>query len=1211
MEEKSQNNDDKNNINIQNDINNINNSYLINKEEKGKKNKMCVEENIKEKISEFKKNNYIKFYKENYFCDYNTGKEWRAGYIKKIDDLDYAEIIDANRINEYGEIFNKRFISINDSKSISYFRKYSKPDNFMAKGFSQNLKKKLEIFIFFHNNFENYIKNSDNYEFYYFLRVTVYYALDFCMNPNINKNHDKEKVLISFRLILVIIDIIVDCLKFIDSHFSDFADFQISIKNTDLNDLVLINNKYAIFSFYDDIHFLIKKIYGDSIQYLDFYIKFQNEINQFNPCAIENPQIVTIPFYIDQGGNNNNLIKKICSSNIYNFKFHVFNTLNKEISSHIISYFVDYFNYLNGYKILFKLIYSFDISKYENINIIFNIQSSLLDDIYTAKAITSSFQTSHREEKNKLKQYAINYINGFNEKNFEVLKKFELFKFINRIFDLTEKDKEEKQILNEKFILNYILIQIQYSKKCEKRLSYLKELNKIIKSLEYNYLYKKIEEDDEEEFDVEMLDSQEFQNRNKKIKKMTSEYFCKSCQEKKILDICLDDNEINEKIIKILASLIKFMHLKNYGYSDNNKDKSNKIANNLLETLVKKLKQHEEKENVWKIITRIIEDFVNFIPNESTLFVFLKIKDYYNRNKKSPKISQIFTFLINYSLKCISKIKLENTNFNVNNINTYGNILKTTFPENKFYCLNMLINFSLSNNIRELKINKERKLEIINILNKGIIDILKIISNSNIYQIVFTKIITGIASSINTVQNIFLLEHIIDLNSKNVGFKKIIKNLCEKTNIMKSMINKFNLYFTEMESINLNQSKMNNEDYYNFETNLEKRLNFIFLLINKENEVNFNFNEFLKIYKTIVLHNINNKLIYSIIQKYISTLDFELIKNIFEKILLNDELFKINDLMTYNLFKDFILELNKSNKKFIFITENEMIIETNNYINDIYGFDSLWELLMKSNNKEVQNNAAIFLKNIIIGVRYSSKNEYEQFWNKIIKKIIQDLQSLLEIEYEKNSNSIKGLISLINEIINESLNDGDIINDKKIINEIFKNLEKTKENDNNSIKALMKYCDKKINNKNSKKKDNDDRNNQAEINDCIIYKNEFFYQFKYLLSYEFKIPLKCIEINIKNDNINKNDNHNKEEYKLNLFNDLFNFNYIISHWKRNVKELVIFVKKVNNPLNDCKSNNIKNMLNSNTVLKKLLNDLLKNKYADYTNDIWNIINSFS
>ena len=155
---------------------------------------------------------------------------------------------------------------------------------------------------------------------------------------------------------------IVDCLRFIEDNLNEFLNYESNVKNNDLNDLVLVNKKYAIFSFFDDIHFLIKKIFRDSIQYLDWYIKFKNEINQYNPCAKETPELSFIPFYKSQRkgmGNvireniNNEILEKICYPEIYNNKLHIFSTLDHEISSCIISYFTDYYSYIGGYKILF------------------------------------------------------------------------------------------------------------------------------------------------------------------------------------------------------------------------------------------------------------------------------------------------------------------------------------------------------------------------------------------------------------------------------------------------------------------------------------------------------------------------------------------------------------------------------------------------------------------------------------------------------------------------------------------------------------------------------------------------------------------------------------------------------------------------------------------------------------------------------------------
>ena len=97
------------------------------------------------------------------------------------------------------------------------------------------------------------MKNCSNFDFYYFLRVTVYYGLDFGMNPDIGPDNTYT----SFKLILLIMDIIVDCLKFIERNLHDFLSFETNIKNTELADLVLLDKKFAIFSFFDDVHWLL------------------------------------------------------------------------------------------------------------------------------------------------------------------------------------------------------------------------------------------------------------------------------------------------------------------------------------------------------------------------------------------------------------------------------------------------------------------------------------------------------------------------------------------------------------------------------------------------------------------------------------------------------------------------------------------------------------------------------------------------------------------------------------------------------------------------------------------------------------------------------------------------------------------------------------------------------------------------------------------
>ena len=1206
-----------------------------------------------EKISEYSKANYKMFYLEKHFCDYNSGKEWRAGFITNITD-DYAQIIDATNKSVTEQIFKKMKININDGKNISYFRKYSKPDNFMAKGSSNNLKVKLEQFTNFHKFFNEYFKMSEDFDFYYFLRVSVYYGLDFCMNPNINKNNNNENILISFRLILVILDIIVDCLKYIEKNLNEFIDYQNNIKNTDLNDLVLINKKFAIFSFYDDIHFLIKKIFGDSEQYLRWYIIFKNDINNFNPAAVENTEIKCIPLYKSEnefniiinndnnGNDGNKLMKKICVDDIYNNLSHKFNTLDQEISSCIIAYFTDYFNYIEGYKLLFRLTYSITDFK-QDIN--FTIQYSFINDLYTAKAITDTFYNSHQEEIKKLQQFANNFLDKFDENNFDKINKKELTQFCNKIFDLTEKDKDKKEILNESININYIFRQMQFSKKLEKKISFLSELNNIIKSVEYNDLNKQLRENKNIAINEETI-NEKYKERNKDIKKMNSEYFCKMCHEKNIINIFLEDNTTHEEIIKRLPPLLKLMYSNNYGYPkiENEKDNIKQTTKHLFTTLFNKLYEAEKNnESLWKIITNIILDFIEILSKDDKFFVFMQIKDYLNKSiiNKSTKIGQIFSLIINYSIKCIENLKKKNEEnivniFNDLNLNEYDSILQYKFNEKQFYCLDILINFTLEKDkINKFSINKEQKINLINIYIDGIIEIIKKYnSNDKLLKIIFTKIIKGIASSINTVQNIILLEKLVKSNLKNEQFIKDIKDLCEKKEIMEQIIKQFYLYFTEVKSKNINneintdviETINEDEDLYDYQTNLEKRLNFIFLLLDSNINITISFDKFRNLFNSLNLNNeLEKQIFYSVIKNNILNIQHEIRKNIFEKIILNKEKFNINDLMSYKLIKLYILEINKCSNIFSFITEKDMIVLTSKFGDDIYGFDILWDILIKTENKEIQNDLSDFLRDIILGIKYREFNNYKQYWTKIVNKIIENLKQSIDNNNKDNNFQVKGLILLIKKIIDESMNNGGIIEDKKIIDKIFEKINNNNNNNKNDelniinenppIKVIFEYPTE-INDKMKKKKKK--QNLSKETDECEIYAKEFFYQLRYYISYKFRIPLKLIEIEIPNEtnpskDKKKNEEENKKNNKLNIFNDFININYeylnefINKNNKKEEKSIKITIRQIENPFNDDKIENIQNIINSNKELSPILMKLLKNKNGDYTKDIWNMI----
>ena len=1215
------------NINkINEDNNNIkNNSDKISEQSLFEK---YLDSKYMEKISELNKTNYNKFYMEKYFCDYNPGSEWRSGFIVKIENNE-AEIIDATNMSTKGEKFHKRKIYMKDSTNISYFRKYSKPNVFMTKGSSKNLKNKLAQFTNFHKEFENYYKNCDNYEFYYFLRATVYYGLDFCMNKNINPNNNQDNIVVSFKMVLIILDIIVDCLKFIAKNLNEFTDYQNNLKNSDLNDLVLMNKKFAIFSFYDDIHFLIKKIFGDSTQYLDWYIEFKDQINKFNPAANKKvKEIENIPLYKDQEGTNNSM-ERICAPEIYNNQEHIFTTLDKEISSCIIAYFTDYFNFKEGYKTLFKILYSIEHKKgeNENNNDKFKIQYSLIEDLYSAKAITDTFYNSQKEEIRNTKSYINKYIDKMEESSIDKINKNEISQFFNRIFDLIEQSKEQKEILNENITINFIFKKTKFSRGLEKKISFLTELNKIIKSVEYNELKKNPEKNEKE------LNDAKYNDRNKEIQKMTSENFCQICQEKEVIKSFLDANT-HEEIIKRIYPLLKIMYLNNYGYSKTDRESNKeKITNELFKILIIKFEDSEKNnESLWKIIQGIFLDFSEILSRKDNYSLFLLIKEYINRtiNKKSYKLNQLFSFIINYSLKCIEKNKKDKNkkgkkngnkdevnNNEEKNENENKDIIESNLDENQFYCLEMLINVLLEKDkIKEENYDFKQKKEIFNTCIDGIIEILnKTSNNENIIKNIISKIITTITNSVNIVPNVILFGKIIKINSNNI--KNEIKDFCEKNNSINSVIKEFEEYLNKILSENDFEKKDNNDEkLLDIQDNIEKRLELIFMILNKDNDIKFNLNEISELFNTLISSNPFVKKIYnSTLKKNVLNINFHLRSHIFKNLLFKRDSNNVfNDLDNYQLIKQFILEINKSSKIFMFITEKDMIVNTSKFCDDIQGYNELWELLLKTENKEIQNDITDFLRDIYLGVKYPDFEKYVEFWKKIINKII--------IEMDKESNSIKVLIELIRKIIDESENDGEIIKDKNIVQRVLENMKITKKEiiedngeslmeseEQKTTKICFRYEEEKENlNPKKKKSKKNIINSEFEIN-----KNTFFYHLKYYLSYRFQIPLKCIEIS---EEISKNskDKKNKENDDLTLFNDFVNIyvkfpELFENQLKKSKKEIipVFIVKKIKNPLNDENRQNIKKVIDTHPFLQEKLMKLLKNINGDYTQEIWNMI----
>ena len=359
-------------------------------------------------------------------------------------------------------------------------------------------------------------------------------------------------------------------------------------------------------------------------------------------------------------------------------------------------------------------------------------------------------------------------------------------KLVNKMIELLKRDENEESILKERFYIKRIFQQLKNAKKLEKSISLLTKLNNVIKSVEYNSLLFEIKEKHNKKYNELMLKDAKFSGRDLSINKMQGKYFCLMCKENNILELYLENKTAHEEIIKRIYPLLSIMYLNNFGFGENNKeldDKNSINAKYIFDSLSSKLEDSEKNnESLWKIIlTEIILKFADIIKKEDKKYIFGLINKYYENTgaKKNSKIMQLLNFIVDYSIKCINsnienKEVLPDLQNDVNNTktgNNFDDFEKGKFNSDKFFCLELLINFLIEKDkINELQINDELKKNVINKCIDGIIEIMnKDKNNENIKQIIFIRIVNGIVSGINTIHNITLLRRIINLINRCVS----------------------------------------------------------------------------------------------------------------------------------------------------------------------------------------------------------------------------------------------------------------------------------------------------------------------------------------------------------------------------------------------------------------------------------------------------------
>ena len=244
---------------------------------------------------------------------------------------------------------------------------------------------------------------------------------------------------------------------------------------------------------------------------------------------------------------------------------------------------------------------------------------------------------------------------------------------------------------------------------------------------------------------------------------------------------------------------------------------------------------------------------------------------------------------------------------------------------------------------------------------------------------------------------------------------------------------------------------------------------------------------------------------------------------------------------------------------------------------------------------------------------------------------------------------------LIKKITEESNKDGDIITYNRVIDNLFETLKTKKEdpkekkkdvkngkkeakeelnrqkNEECPIKIRLEYYEFIKNENPGMKKSTKmfdifgvEGKTEKRTNICEIYQEEFFFHLRYYISYQFKIPLKCIQIkrinNQQNASYNSSDKKNKtvdqkNTIKYNLFNDCMCLLDVFPDLKQSKKKKEekeenlpsFLIEKIQNPLNDDKEDNLKNQISKNEDISNILKNLLKNKNNDFGINIRSII----
>ena len=1181
-----------------------------------------------ELIRDIKSNNYEDLIKKNNYVDFRTRDEkpWKIGLVSDIlDDIYIIEDIKDGKIHQ---------IKKDDFNKVSYFRKNSIPDNeenfYLKRDNEETLKKRLAILETLTKKDDDNIFNQSIWNIYYILHSKFFLGLDAAMKINTKSlrfmrgyllEENNEGVKESFEMILCILLFLSEYYKYIGENIEEFIYYKNKIINTELEDLKVVNKKCAFFSFFDESCELLNKIFANVKHCLYWYTTFEDELKNIIPCfsnedkkkeeeGEENMEDEDeYPQYEEEIKKRKNIdkkdvitLKKICLENAYK-SITTFTTEGVKVRAIFVCYFIDYFNAINGFSNLAKIIYS---SKSMDLQLLFD----LINRFSYAKVLTNSYSKTLFDEKIKIFEYIDNIIENLDEKAISENKNEELMAIIKSAINMFFKN--DQKIL-EKFNIHYISKNLISSKKLEQKITSLTNLNDILKKIS--------------------------ENKSKKSNINVKE-FCQYIREYKILNI-LYDNNIHEEIIKRLPDIIYAMYENNFGYENNeeNIEKINSDKKLIFDLLFNKLLESEQNnERLVKNIQTIICDFCEILNDEDKLKIYNLVINYLEKSieKKGIPMKEHLSFIIDYSLKAIKneneedeeeeemkdeekKHKQEVENF-VDDYIYDEKIINEKLENNNYYGLNFLIKYLSEDNYKKYNMTNEQKIELINLSIKGIIKIIQASDIQNqtlLLKNLCSKASLSIRSSKDILQYIILLDQLKSDVKLNKIFSKILEEYSLKGNFFSLLMSDMDRYLSLIIKNSEEQLKGKSnikvyEGLFSNELNIKLRLNLIFFLLQKQNVTKENLEDFdNKIYNSCEKNNLASKVLNELLYSNIKNFSSEVIQFLYNKILNNDiKEEKLNDYQYYNFCTAIIKEINKIENHFYFMNGKDLAVINCENAKNIKGIELLWQFLIQTKDSNIRNEVNEFLADIFFGIKLDTKEKLENFWNDFVSNMYSKLEENIQKENYNNENgdenkktkyslSIQGIISLIKKIETKFMNKGEIIKD---INQISKEIENVKEINAKNIEEKYIKVLFSGNLYNTEK--------PLEY-DMKIGSSEYFYMFRYKLSQFYKIPVNLINIVIDDVKYNnrlksheifnniKFDMYNDLESSYNAFTDLEEkINLVINNSISNPLILKVEVKKENDYFKFIK-----------TIIKdypKLMH-LLKRKQSECLLDVWCLI----